>query len=530
MKRRAFIGAASACSLATLTGAAGQKRTRPNILLIMGDDIGFSDIGCYGSEIDTPNLDAMARSGLRFRQFYNMAKCAPTRSVLLTGLYGGYKNCAPFSRLLQANGYATAMFGKNHLVPTIPDYREFGARNFERSLTFWGCTDFFFRDDEGSPFELDGQKVPIADLKRSRDPFFKTDVMTDYALEFLDRTAEENKPFFLYMPYHTAHFPLQARPEDIAKYRDVYREGWDKLREKRFAKMKREGVVPEDCRLSPPEDLLHRGKGQFNSKDDWPERRKNVWRYREWDSLSASEQERMSLEMAVYAGMIDRMDQDIGRLLKKLREQGRLENTLVLYLSDNGACAQDYNIHYTKPPGHPESYRSPSVPWSNLSNTPFRQYKWFGLGGGCNTQFIVMGPGVEGRNRITDQIGHVVDLAPTFLELTGTNYPETFQGRPAEPLHGRSLLPAFQGGRRPDDDAFISGMPSFRMMRRGEWKITKINNSEWQLYNLEKDYIEMEDVAAEHPEVRRRMAQQFEALEEEYDLFHIWRWRNEQNK
>ncbi|MCK4922246.1 MAG: arylsulfatase [Bacteroidales bacterium] len=512
-------------TVAAYTQDLNQVHEKPNIILIMGDDMGFSDLGCFGSEIKTPNLDYLARQGIRFRQFYNMAKCSPTRSTMLTGLYGRYEQSVPVSRLLSDSGYRTIMCGKNHMVPSIPDAEQFGAAAFDQSLTFWVSKPFFFNEEDESPFYINGKQVAIGDMEISRQPFFKTDVFTDYAIRWLTESVNDNQPFFLYMPYHVAHFPIQARPEDIARYRGKYMQGWDRLRQQRFEKMKKEGVVPEDCLLSPAEDFLHNGKGKYNSREDDPEWRDNFWRYRTWESLSPEEQDEMELEMAVFAGMIDRMDQNIGRIIESLHDLGQLDNTLIIYLSDNGAEAQDYNVSLDLPPGHPDSRRSMHAVWSSLSNTPFRQYKWFGLNGGCSTHFIAFWPGMIPSGSITNQVGHVVDITPTLLEVAGIDYPSSYKGDAVEPLHGKSLLPVLEGGRREDPEWFISGMPNFRMFRKGDWKITQVNGGAWMLFDLENDYTELHDLSGSMPEFRDKMILDYQEAVNQVDLFNIWEYR-----
>lgn len=504
-----------------------QTHEKPNIILIMGDDMGFSDLGCFGSEIKTPNIDYLARQGIRFQQFYNMAKCSPTRSTMLTGLYGRYEQSVPVSRLLSDAGYRTIMCGKNHMVPSIPNAENFGAAAFERSLTFLGSNPYFFDKDDESPFYINGEKIAISEMEISRQPFFKTDVFTDYAIRWVEEAVSNDKPFFLYMPYHIAHFPIQARPEDIAKYRGRYMEGYDRLRQKRFEKMKREGVVPPDCKLSPAEDFLHNGKGKYNSKEDDPEWRDNLWRYHPWESLSPEKQDELDLEMAVFAGMIDRMDQNIGRIIATLRQLGQLDNTLIIYLSDNGAEAQDYNVSLDLPPGHPDSHRSMHAVWSSLSNTPFRQYKWFGLNGGCSTHFLAYWTGRIPGGTITNQVGHVVDITPTLLEIAGINYPAEYNGNSIEPLHGKSLLPVLEGERREDPEWFISGMPNFRMFRQDNWKITQMNGGEWMLFDLKNDYTELHDVSGSMPDFYERMILNYQEAVDQIDLFNIWEYRRE---
>ncbi len=474
---------------------------RPNIVLIMADDIGFSDIGSYGSEIQTPNIDFLAEGGMRFTTFYNMAKCNPTRSSLLTGLYTGGNGAVHLAHLTKKAGYENIMSGKEHFDPWVPEYCK--AENvFDQAFTFWATTEYF-RPPSGEferPFYLNGRELKAEEIQFEQSPMYKTDFITDYALQWLNDTFQKEKPFFLYLPYHAAHYPLQARPEDIAKYRGTYLKGWDKLRRERFAKMKQLGVIAEDTELSPPEGNLN----QFR-KPLVPE----YVEYYPWDDLSESARDSLDLEMSVFAAMVDRMDQNIGRVLDKLRENGELENTLVLFLVDNGSCPFYTNKVKDVAPGPADSYWSLRATWANLGNTPFRQYKQCGHEGGSHTPFIAYWPDRIAPGTITQQPGHVVDIAPTFLEVLNTSYPDSINGHASLPLQGSSLLPIFKGEERKEPDYFISGLDKFRMFRKGDYKIVRLNGGDWELYNMKEDPTELNDLAATYPEKVKELADDY---------------------
>jgi len=486
---------------------------RPNIVLIMGDDIGYSDIGSYGSEIKTPNLDRLAYGGLRFKQFYNMAKCNPTRSSLMTGLYKGNDRAISFVPLLRDVGYSTVISGKEHFDKWVPDDVYF-ANTFEKSLTFWATTEYFVPPD-GSferPFYLQGKEVGAEDLEAEILPKYKTDFITDYGLKWLDEMMEKDDPFFLFLPYHVAHYPLQARPEDIEKYRGKYKMGWDKLRKERFERMKEIGILAEDARLSPAEGNSNRFRGH---PPKFPEIREKFPTYYPWDSMTEEEQDKKDLEMAVFAAMIDRMDQNIGRVIDRLEAAGELDNTLILFFTDNGSCPFDSNKDFNIPPGPTEGYRCLSPVWANVGNTPFRLYKQNGHEGGANTHFIAHWPDKIKAGQITDQVGHVVDLFPTFLDVAGINYPEKYGNKKTLELHGSSLLPILEGKERMEPDFFISGFTEkFRMFRAGDWKIVKENGEDWELYNIRTDRTELDDLATEKPKVVAQLVQKYEAFQE----------------
>lgn len=509
MDRRGFLRACAvgAASAAVAQMPSARAQTRPNILLMVGDDIGFADIGCYGSEIQTPNLDRLAEQGMRFRQFYNMSKCEPTRSSLLTGLYFPRKNAEnvmTFPSLLRDAGYYTAVSGKEHFASWVPK-RCYAAEVFDDSFVYRLINSYFVPPSGKfeNPFKLNGVEVPVEELPVYEPPLYKTDVVTDYALKFLDKAKESGKPFFLYLPFHPGHYPLQAREEDIAKYRGTYKIGWDELRKRRLAKQKAIGLLPEDTVLSPPEGNINKSRGPY---------RGNIYAYRPWDTLDAKEQDDLDLEMAVYAAMLDRMDQNIGRVLAKLEEMGALDNTLIMYFSDNGACPYDANKDFAVPPGGPDSYRSLCAAWANAGGTPFRYFKQYGHEGGARTQFIVHWPGVVAPGTFCDAPAHLVDLYPSLLEITGARYPADTD-MPA--LDGASLVPLLKGGSRSTPKVILSGhTEKLRMVRAGDYKIVRVNGEAWELYNIEEDPTELHNLAESMPEKLAEIERLYKAWQE----------------
>lgn len=477
-----------------------EAKSRPNIVLIMADDMGYSDIGCYGSEIQTPNLDRLASKGVRFRNFYNMAKCNPSRSSLFTGLFKGDHRSQSMGQLMKNAGYTTIMCGKQHLDSWVPDRCQ-AVNSFDYSFWFHLCNEFFVPPSGSFKycFNLGNKKLKASEIEASRKPLYKTDFVTDYAIKFMDEAAKKDNPFFLYLPYHSAHFPLQARAEDIAKYRHKYLDGWDELREKRFRKLIQLGLIDKSCKLSPPEGNINRFRGA--PKGD-PLVRKKIPLYRTWDSLTPKEKDEMDLEMAVFAGMIDRLDQNVGRILKRLEELGELENTVVFFLVDNGSCPYDSNKNLSVPPGGANSWRSLCAAWANLGNTPFRYFKQFGHAGGNNTPFIAYWKGEIPENEIVDGPGHIVDLLPTLLEIGAGEYPQiTETGEKTQKLDGQSLLPIIRGEVAADDRLLTSGIKRFRMYRKGPWKLVQKNNETWELYNLKEDPTELNDLVNQNPEI-----------------------------
>lgn len=480
----------------------------------MGDDIGYADIGCYGAEIKTPNLDRLAANGLRFKQFYNMAKCNPTRSTLITGLYKGNENAISFVPLLRDAGYSAVISGKEHFDSWVPKDCYF-ANTFEKSFTFWATTEYFVPPSGKfeRPFYLNGEQIEASEIEAEISPKYKTDFITDYGLKWLDEMLQKEQPFFLMLPYHAAHYPLQARPEDIAKYRRKYRKGWDEIRTERFERMKELGILDESVQLSPPEGNTNKFRGHPRG---WDAIRKKFPTYYPWDSMTEKEKEEKDLEMAVYAAIIDRMDQNIGRVINKLEQKGQLENTLILFFTDNGSCPFDSNKNFDIPPGPTESYRCLAPTWGNVGNTPFRLYKQNGHEGGANTHFIAHWPKVIAPNQISDQVGHVADLFPTFLEMANITYPENYQNKQTLPLDGQSLMPIFNGKTRSNTEHLVSGFTEkFRMYRNGDWKIVKENNEEWELYNMSNDPTELNDLAGQESEKLLELVNKYERYKRE---------------
>jgi len=467
----------------TIAFVVGKGKKKPNILLIMADDIGYSDIGCYGSEIKTPNIDKLAEGGVRFKQFYNMAKCNPTRSAMLMGQYQGDNQSVNMAKRLKEHGYETIHCGKEHFDVWVPE-SGYAQNSFDKSFAYWTLNEFLMPADSTfmKPFVLNGKALKADEIEYNNPVFYKPDVVTDYALRFLDE--KEDKPFFLYMAYNIAHFPLQALPDDIAKYRNTYKIGWDQLRQNRYERQIELGLIEKNTRLSPPENNINRFRPPIYKKGKF----KDVHRYREWNSLRASEQDSLDLEMAVFAAMVDRMDQNIGRLIQKLKDMGEYENTLIVFLTDNGSCPYYARSQKsTLPIGVADSKWSLSAAWANLGNTPFRYYKQYGHEGGCNTHFIAHWPKQIKANTIEKQTGHVLDLYPTFLEMAGAE--KSFD------LDGQSLLPLFKGKKRNASVFYVSGHKQFRMFRKGDWKLIQVNKTTWELYNIKNDPTELSNLA-----------------------------------
>jgi arylsulfatase len=477
-------------SLALSGDGAIKPPPRPNIVVILADDMGFSDVGCYGGEISTPNLDRLAAEGLRFTQFYNAARCCPTRAALLTGLYPhqagvgamirnlgtpayqGFLNDAgvTIAEVLREQGYRTFMSGKWHVGEERPHWPT--DRGFDRYFGLISGASSYFKLDKGRKMALDDQPfTPPA------EGFYLTDAITTHALQFLDEA--KGKPFFLYLAYTAPHWPLHALPDDIAKYRGRYRLGWDELRRQRHTRQLKLGLVNKQWPLSPRDPAAPA-----------------------WDSLRDAAKDAWDLRMAVYAAQIDRMDQGIGRVRAKLRQLGVEKNTLILFLSDNGGCHERVGAtNPAAPPGGPDSFMAYGLPWANASNTPFRQFKSRVHEGGIATPLIAWWPAlIKKGGRLTPQVGHVIDLMPTVLEAAGAEHPEKFHGRELTPLAGRSLLPVLRGQTRPVHDALFWEHFGNRAVRQGRWKLVALAQRDWELYDLEADRTELNNLAAIQPE------------------------------
>lgn len=542
----------------------GETAKRPNIVLIMSDDMGYSDIGCYGSEIETPNLDRMASNGLRFTQFYNTARCCPTRASLLTGLYPhqagvghmmedrgleGYRgdlngHCVTIAEALKPAGYSAYMAGKWHVTPhTRPDGPKHNwprQRGFDRFFgTIHGAGSFY----DPNSLTLDNTMIP------PWDGFYYTDAINDYASQFV-RNHEGDNPFFLYVAHTAAHWPMHARPEDIAKYHGRYRGGWDALRRERHARGIEMGLVDPSWPLTPRDP-------DVPAWEDEP--------MREW-------QER---RMEVYAAMVDCMDRGIGRLLDTLRETGQYENTLIFFLQDNGGCAEEYGSRgpirpdpseeiELRPmgpdelqtrmqpevtrdgrpvrtgkgvmPGPADTYIAYGKGWANASNTPFRLYKHWVHEGGIASPLIVHWPaGIGDRGELRHQPAHLIDIMATCVDAAGARYPETREGAVVHPMEGVSLRPAFYD-LPPDREAIYWEHEGNRAVRSGQWKLVsraqplmKVSPDEmddWELYDLEADRTEMNNLAAEHPEKVRELSALWNAWAERAKAL-PWPWTAE---
>jgi arylsulfatase len=494
---------ALACGFLSLSSTCARADTpvRPNIIVIVADDLGFSDLGCYGSEIPTPNLDNLAAQGVRFTQFYNCARCCPTRAALLTGIYphqagvghmlGNWKppsystglgpQCVTIAELLKQAGYRTYHVGKWHVGNLTRDKLPVANhpldRGFNRAYGTGGGGNYF----APAPLYLDRQNL------KPGDDYYITDAFTDYAVQFLTEHGKEhkNQPFFLHLCYTAPHFPLQAKPADIAKHQGKYREGWDKLREQRLAKQKALGIMSASAELS--------------SRD--PEARA-------WTEVPEAERGEWDQRMAVYAAMIDCLDQGIGRVLATLKALGAEQNTLVLFFSDNGASAEALDSWPNPARGHKpgsivgtrESHRCLEVGWANAANTPFREHKMWIQEGGISTPLIARWPeGIKKTGIIVPAVGHVIDLMPTCLELAGTTFPKTLADRPLTPLEGRSLLPALRG-ELTTERMLAWEHEGNRGLRSGNWKLVGSYHKPWELYNLSIDRSECHNLAASSPE------------------------------
>ncbi len=482
---------------------------RPNIVLIMADDMGFSDLGCYGSEIHTANVDRLAAGGLRFTQFYNAARCCPTRASLLTGLYPhqagmggmtsekgdmkpagpyqGYLNsrCVTIAEVLRAAGYRTLMSGKWHVGEERPHWPV--DRGFDRYYGLISGAANYFDITKG---KREGVRRRFAIDDRAHVPpaegFYITDAFTDNAVGFLEQYGREEKPFFLYVAYTAPHWPLHALPEDIARYKGKYNQGWEVLRKERYARMIEMGIIDPTWPLTPRDD------GAVP-----------------WDSVE--DKDLMDLKMAVYAAQIDRMDQGVGRIMAKLREIGKEENTLVLFLSDNGGCHETGPLGFDNrknglPPGGVDSYMSYGQSWANASNTPFRLFKKYTHEGGISTPLIAYWPAViKEKGKLTNQVGHIIDIMATCADVAGAQYPQSFNGKKITPVEGKSLLPIFQGKRRTGHDYLFWEHQKHEAVRHGKWKLVAEKRGKWELYDLERDRSEMNNLIDQYPEIARRL-------------------------
>ncbi len=515
------------------TETAVKADQRPNIILIMADDLGFSDLGCYGSEIQTPNIDYLAANGLRFSRFYNTSRCCPTRAALLTGLYNhpagigemtedrsvpGYRghlteNTVTLAEVLKQAGYRTGMVGKWHVSNTVvqpnpaaqlawlnhqvehpffsPLEQYPTSRGFEKYYgNIWGVVDFF------DPFSLVNGSTPVTSVPKN---YYHTDALNDSAVAYIRQFSKAEKPFFLYVAETAPHWPLHAWPEDIQKYQNTYQVGWDAIREKRYQNLIKLGLIdPATSPLSP----------RIDSELKWEDNPD-----KEWDARA----------MAVHAAMIDRMDQGIGRMIATLRTIGELDNTLILFLSDNGASPEDaarYGAGFDRPsetrdghkiaypvdkkvlPGPQNTFASIGPRWANVANTPYRYAKAQSYEGGIRTPMVAFWPkGLKvKKGGIVNQEGHVMDFMATFTQLAQATYPTTYNGRQISPLQGISLVPVFSGKKGPIHEALFNEHFGAKYVRHQGWKLVARNKEKWHLYKINADETEQNDLAAQYPD------------------------------
>jgi arylsulfatase len=491
-----------------------------NILLIVADDLGYADLGSFGGDIETPNLDELAKNGIRFSRFHAGVSCAVSRAMFLTGNdnhiagmgvqsvysevagYEGYLSdrIATIPELLQNKSYHTYMVGKWHLGPKIQ--HDPSQRGFEKS----------YNTPEGGANHYNNLGVlpqaPISIYRENGEESewpkgaYSTDFYTDKLIEYIKSDQGDGKPFFTYAAYTSPHWPLQVDEKFWRKYEGKYDEGYEKLKVKRFESLKKAGMIPENAILP-------------SSHPD----------IKPWSSLSPEEQKKEARKMELYAGMVDNLDYNIGRLINYLKEIGEYEHTLIIFLSDNGAAAEDFyyqdgfkellQANFTdsyEDMGRPNSFISYGPQWAEASSAPFKYYKSFSTEGGMTVPMIVSGPGVNAPNSVNDSFFTVLDLAPTIYELTDTAYPKEWNGKPIQPLLGASLVPVLEGTTKSiHDDQYVFGFEhsGMAMLRKGKWKITNTEKSfaidNFQLYNLSADLGEQKDLSKSNPEKYQEM-------------------------
>lgn len=503
-------------ALLPLVACAAEK---PNIVLIMADDMGFSDIGPYGGEIETPTLDALAKGGMKFSNFYNSGRCCPTRASLMTGLHPhqtgighmtdssltpnrksetdlpGYlghlnRNCATLGEVLKGAGYATFITGKWHLGMSDPELYPLqrGFENFYGILK--GAGPYF--DPTSSGGIVSGNEINTIAKSTTDRRFYTTDAFTDHAIGFIDEEKKsKDRPFFLYLAYTAPHWPLHAHQEEIDKYVGKYAKGWDALREERLKRQRASGLIESDWALSERS-------------------------FKAWDSLTAEQQKDLDKRMAIYAAMIDRMDQNIGNLVSHLKENDQFDNTLILFLSDNGACQEGGKLGGKGDPFNMEEWNkfgkseaSYGEAWANAGNTPFRKFKHFTHEGGISTPFIAHWPkGIKANAEWYRERAYLPDIAPTLYQLAEATYPESLHGNKMPPLTGSSLVPAFDAKsitraepmyfEHENNAAIIIG--NMKLVGSGVSAPNGVQEEKWELYNLKKDRTELHDLAKTQPE------------------------------
>ncbi len=521
-----FAALSILCLLSPLAEAANQ----PNVVLILADDLGFSDLGCYGGEIETPNLDALASRGLRFTNFYNTARCWPTRAAIMTGYYaqqvrrdslpsvpGDLNTSRPawarlLPEMLKSAGYRSYHSGKWHIDGTPI------ATGFDHSYWMKDDNSFFYPQEH---LQDDRPLPPVDPDQESGKNFYTTTAIASHAIQCLrDHAAQHSEtPFFHYIAFTSPHFPLHAPAEDIARYQDRYHAGWEQIRKERWQRLQKLGILQGG--LSPVESAVG---------SPYPlhvEKAKKILGPGEvglpvpWEELTEEQRTFQAAKMSVHAAMVYRMDQEIGRVLDQVRAMDAMENTLIIFLSDNGASAEIMvrggGHDPSAPLGSAATYPCLGAGWSTSCNTPFRRHKTWVHEGGISTPLIVHWPkGFAGANEFRSDTGHVVDLLPTILEVAGGKRFDTWEGKPLPTPPGKSLVPSFAQDGREAHEFLWWYHEDHRAIRAGNWKLVSVGKEgAWELYNLSTDRSEMHDLATEHPEKVQELEQAWNGRLEE---------------
>lgn len=512
------------CIITSCSEPQEKVKPKPNILLIVADDLGYADLGSYGGDIDTPNLDELARRGIRFSRFHAAPFCAVSRAMFLSGndnhiagmgVQGlnadttGYEGhltdrIVPFPAVLQKAGYSTFMSGKWH-VGLKPENNPH-HKGFEHSFVLLESSGNHYsskgiwKNNPISPYTEDGLETTW------KEGDYSTDVYTDKLISYISQSQKENRPFFGFAAYTAPHWPLQVDEKYWKKYEGRYDEGYEALKEKRFESLKKAGMIPGNAILPP-----------------------NHPQVKSWDSLSPEEQKKEARKMELYAGMVDNLDYNIGRLINHLKEIGEYDNTLIVFMSDNGAAAEDFYYNENYGPflrenysdeypdmGKVNSYIAYGPQWAEAGSSPFKYYKGYATEGGMNVPLIISGPGVEGSDQINDSFLTLLDLAPTFYDLAGADYPAEWNGKPIKPLLGKSLLPLFSDSTMViHDSTYVFGLEHAgdAMLRKGDWKILNLtrpfDTQNFELFDLSKDLAEQNDLQEEFPEKYQEMLEEW---------------------
>ncbi|WP_205702914.1 arylsulfatase [Botryobacter ruber] len=517
MDMKSFVKTTALLFLLCGLAFTGKAQQRPNIIVILADDLGFSDIGSYGGEVKTPTLDKLAEGGVRYKQFYNAARCCPTRASLMTGLYphqagmgwmaaadlgtpayAGNLNdqCVTIAEVMKEAGYGTYMTGKWHLT----NERKINGMVTDNWPKQRGFDQYFGIIPGGAnyftPFIYSNNE-----RYKAPDNFYLTDAISDTSVQYIDKhfATRKNDPLFMYVAYTAPHWPLHALQKDIDKYKELYKAGWDKLRRQRYEKQKQLGLLAKNVPLSPRDAEVEA-----------------------WESLPKAKQDEMAMRMAIYAAQIDNMDQGIGRIVQKLKEKNQLDNTLILFMSDNGACAEFISSGKSKEVnGQEDTFESYRIQWANLGSTPFKEYKHYTYEGGIASPLIAHWPaGIDKKlhNKFVNEYGHVADIMATCVELGKASYPQVYKGKAIPQMVGKSLAPHFKGQTNHRGVIYWEHEANIAM-RDGKWKLVaktaedaELSKNSLELFDMDADPSEMNNLAAKYPDRVNSM----------YEAWHKW--------